>query len=283
MAALGAIVASAVAGAMAPTPTPPRSKAPVSRRSRPRTSSSARRSRSGARTSVRGRYKNTVVFKRDARRPCSSRPRSARRSCIRVTVSERLDRQLLVAGRHADRRRRSACASSPRSFGKKFTRGALVAARRAGAAAGPETPAEGKPDGDCDRDKVNEQGRRRRRQRPAARRDRGRAQDATRARRTPTATASTDGYEFQSARDLNDDEYQEPQTILPAPEKRPYPNPLYGDASVDYDGDSLTLGQEYSLWKATATRRPASTTSSTPTATSTRPTAATAPAAAPAA
>ena len=60
----------------------------------------------------------------------------------------------------------------------------------------------------------------------------------------------TDGYEFQSAVDLNDDEYQEPQNILPAPEKRPYPNPLYADASVDYDGDSLTLGQEFSLWKA---------------------------------
>ena len=60
----------------------------------------------------------------------------------------------------------------------------------------------------------------------------------------------TDGYEYQSARDLNDDEYQEPQTILPAPEKRPYPNPLFGDAAVDYDGDSLRLGQEYALWKA---------------------------------
>jgi hypothetical protein len=60
----------------------------------------------------------------------------------------------------------------------------------------------------------------------------------------------TDGYEYQSATDLNDDEYQEPQSILPAPEKRPYPNPLFADGGVDYDGDSLTLGQEFALWKA---------------------------------
>ena len=60
----------------------------------------------------------------------------------------------------------------------------------------------------------------------------------------------TDGYEYQSARDLNDDEYQWPQAILPAPVKRPYPNPLFADAEVDYDGDSLRLGQEYALWAA---------------------------------
>ena len=34
----------------------------------------------------------------------------------------------------------------------------------------------------------------------------------------------TDGYEIQSATDLNDDEYQIAQTVLPYPEKRPYPN-----------------------------------------------------------
>ena len=35
-----------------------------------------------------------------------------------------------------------------------------------------------------------------------------------------------DGYEYQSARDLNDDEYQQPNAFLPYPGKRPYPNPL---------------------------------------------------------
>ena len=35
-----------------------------------------------------------------------------------------------------------------------------------------------------------------------------------------------DGYEYQSARDLNDDEHQNPNQYLPYPEKRPYPNAL---------------------------------------------------------
>jgi hypothetical protein len=60
-----------------------------------------------------------------------------------------------------------------------------------------------------------------------------------------------DGYEYQSARDLNDDEDQTPNDYLPYPGKRPYPNPLFSDANVDYDGDSLTLAEEYRLWKFT--------------------------------
>jgi hypothetical protein len=59
----------------------------------------------------------------------------------------------------------------------------------------------------------------------------------------------TDGYEYQSARDLNDDEDQQPNDYLPYPGARPYPNPLFSDANVDYDGDSLTLGEEFALWK----------------------------------
>ena len=57
-----------------------------------------------------------------------------------------------------------------------------------------------------------------------------------------------DGYEYQSAVDLNDDEFQHPNTALPFPGKRPYPNPLFPDADVDYDGDTLTLKEEHDLW-----------------------------------
>jgi len=64
-----------------------------------------------------------------------------------------------------------------------------------------------------------------------------------------------DGYEQRSAQDLNDDEDQEPSQILPYPGKRPYPNALDpSDASTDYDGDSLTLGEEHKLWKYTLSR-----------------------------
>ena len=61
-----------------------------------------------------------------------------------------------------------------------------------------------------------------------------------------------DGFEFKSALDLNDDEFQDPNESLPFPGKRPYPNPLSGkDADTDFDGDVLTLGEEQALWKYT--------------------------------
>ena len=62
------------------------------------------------------------------------------------------------------------------------------------------------------------------------------------------ADSVPDGYEFRSAVDLNDDEFQHPNTALPYPGKKPYANPLFPDAGVDYDGDSLTLSEEYLLW-----------------------------------
>jgi hypothetical protein len=58
-----------------------------------------------------------------------------------------------------------------------------------------------------------------------------------------------DGYEYKSAVDLNNDDYQEPNQSLPYPGKRPYPNPLDpSDANVDFDGDSLQLAVEQTLW-----------------------------------
>jgi hypothetical protein len=61
-----------------------------------------------------------------------------------------------------------------------------------------------------------------------------------------------DGFEYRSAVDLNDDDFQQPNTSLPYPGKRPYPNPLDpSDAGTDYDGDSLTLSEEQSLWRYT--------------------------------
>jgi hypothetical protein len=64
-----------------------------------------------------------------------------------------------------------------------------------------------------------------------------------------------DGYEYRSAIDLNNDEYQDPNASMPYPGKRPYPNPLdKEDANTDYDGDSLTLGEEYKLWKFSYSR-----------------------------
>ena len=55
-----------------------------------------------------------------------------------------------------------------------------------------------------------------------------------------------DGYEYQSALDLNHYPGTQP---LPYPGKRPYPNALDpSDDETDYDGDSLELGEEFLMW-----------------------------------
>jgi hypothetical protein len=50
-----------------------------------------------------------------------------------------------------------------------------------------------------------------------------------------------DGWEYLSALDLN-------HNALPYPGKRPYPNALFADAEVDYDGDGLHASMEHALW-----------------------------------
>src|SRR5512133_2682434 len=52
----------------------------------------------------------------------------------------------------------------------------------------------------------------------------------------------SDGYEYWSALDLNG-------AAVPYPGKAPYPNALDGsDADIDFDGDGLTLKEEYQAW-----------------------------------
>jgi hypothetical protein len=54
-----------------------------------------------------------------------------------------------------------------------------------------------------------------------------------------------DGYEYQAALDLNRNANSS-AIPWPFPGKRPYPNPLdASDANTDFDGDSLTLAEEY--------------------------------------
>src|SRR4051812_42941147 len=57
-----------------------------------------------------------------------------------------------------------------------------------------------------------------------------------------------DGYEYNSAQDLNSTVLFGTGPLLPYPGKRPYPNALSQDQNVDYDGDGLSLGQEFALW-----------------------------------
>ncbi len=62
----------------------------------------------------------------------------------------------------------------------------------------------------------------------------------------------TDGYEYQSAIDLN-------SAAVPFPGKRAYANPLDGeDAANDFDGDGLTLTEEYGAWRFSGSPTPLS-------------------------
>lgn len=74
---------------------------------------------------------------------------------------------------------------------------------------------------------------------------------------TDTCKADTDGdgvndaFEYYSALDLNGN-------ALPYPGKRPYPNPLDGtDASKDFDGDGMTMQEEFAAWVYSGSPLPA--------------------------
>jgi ribosomal protein L31E len=198
----------------------------------------------------RGRFKNTVVFKRSGRAAMFVKAAKSTTRMLKVTLPDRLEKSLLVRnGETVPTKLRLRVLSA--RLGKRFTSGS-----RAPMVFPPAPPANGpggsnasKPDGDCDGDG----------QKNAVDTD----DDNDLLPDNLEATLGTDpcnydtdgdgvsdGYEYQSAVDLNDDEYQSPQSILPAPYKKPYPNALFKDADVDYDGDSLTLGDEFALWKA---------------------------------
>jgi hypothetical protein len=116
-------------------------------------------------------------------------------------------------------------------------------------AAGDDAPGSGAPDGDCDGDHVVNS--------VDTDDDNDLLPDTTELRyKLDPCNADTDGdlvtdgYEYRSAQDLNNDEYQEPNGAVPYPGKRPYPNPLdKADADTDFDGDSLTLVEEFRLWQ----------------------------------
>jgi hypothetical protein len=58
-----------------------------------------------------------------------------------------------------------------------------------------------------------------------------------------------DGWEYLSALDLN-------RNALPYPGKKPFPNALFKDAEVDYDGDGMFAFQEHAMWWIGSRQRP---------------------------
>jgi hypothetical protein len=199
---------------------------------------------------LRGRAKNTVVFQRAGAKAVFVKADIGTTKLLKVTIPDRLAGYLLVKDGAPVATRFQLRILAAR-FGKRFSAASaspLISARPAPGAK-PTTPVVAPADGDCDADGQKNGA--------DADDDNDLLPDAVElplgldpCKPDSDADGVTDGYEYQSARDLNDDEYQAPNQYLPYPGKRPYPNPLDpSDAGTDYDGDSLTLREEFALWK----------------------------------
>jgi hypothetical protein len=258
MTALVALIASALAVALAPDAFA-KTRAPVIKRVTPKNVAVGERLTLKGRHFLRGRGKNTVVFKRSGARAVFAKAELSTKKMLRVKVPATLQKFFVVrAGNPVPTQFRLRVLAH--KFGKRFTGNKLSPI-----VSGPRPPAAAVPSalGDCDRDGVKNKF--------DSDDDNDLLSDATESaigtdqcKLDTDADGVQDGYEYQSAKDLNDDEYQDPNAVLPYPGKRPYPNPLFADAGKDYDGDSLTLADEQALWIYTYARNHTATQTLTP-------------------
>jgi hypothetical protein len=201
----------------------------------------------------RGLNKNTVAFKRPGARVVFVRADKGTKKLLKVTLPKRLEKVLRIQRGTPVPTRLQIRVLSGR-FGKRFTklsRSPLVGPEKPPA---PPRPPEADPNADCDGDgQIN---------RVDTDDDSDLLSDTSEkgfkldpCKPDTDGDGAEDGYEFASARDLNDDEHQNPNRYLPIPEKRPYPNPLDGtDGATDHDGDTLSLKEEYDLWRYSRSR-----------------------------
>lgn len=227
----------------------------------------------------RGSAKNTVIFKRDGKRAVFVPVATATPTKLKFTIPEKLRSSLSRSGgtfvatrfrlrvlSHRFAKRYTTLSGSPVIVPLATQPGATAPAPGAtapAATAGPATtapaPAPAAPPPDCDGDGIVD----------AADTDDDAdllpdtVEQALRTEvcnRDSDADGMEDGWEYQSAIDLNSEScptggYPTPcAAARPAPVKRPYTNPLYPDTGVDYDGDWLPAGHEYAAWKRKGVR-----------------------------
>jgi hypothetical protein len=245
MAALAALVASAFAGAVAsPADAKNKTKPPVITKVAPMNVAVGESLTIRGRHFLRGRDKNTVVFKRARARAVFVKAQYGTAKMLKVTIPAALQ-AVFVTKNNVPQPTRFQLRILTTKLGKKFTsngRSPIVSGPR------PPAPPASAASGDCDDDGIKNS--------VETDDDNDLLPDTIEAQiNTDSCKADTDGdgvsdgYEYKSALDLNDDEYQEPNSLVFYPVKKPYPNPLYaGDANTDFDGDSLTLSEEQALW-----------------------------------
>jgi hypothetical protein len=247
MAAAAALLVSAAAGTSTADAA---SRAPVVKRITPKKVFVGETLTIRGKNFRRGVNKNTVAFKRRGAKVVLVPAAKGTTKLLKVELPKRLEKVLLVQNGTPVPTPLQVRVMSHR-FGKRFTSRAkspLVGPERPPA---PPRPKEADPNADCDGDgEVN---------RVDTDDDNDLLTDTyEKSLNLDGCKADTDGdkvedgYELQSARDLNDDEHQSSNQYLPYPEKRPYPNGLdKTDGAVDHDGDDLSLLEEYELWKLT--------------------------------
>ena len=249
MAALAALlITSAFAGATAaPAQAKKKAKAPVITKVSPMDVAIGEVLTIKGRYFLRGKKKNTVVFKRPGARAVFVKADLGTTKLLKVTLPAELQK-VFQTKNNAPVATRFQLRVLTTRLGRKYTpkkRSPVVSAPR------PAKPPQSAADGDCNGDGIKNSA--------TADDDGDLLPDTLEAQiNTDSCNVDTDGdgvedgYEYQSALDLNDDEFQQPNSNLFYPAKLPYPNPLYaGDANVDFDGDTLTLSEEQSLWKYT--------------------------------
>ena len=196
----------------------------------------------------RGVNKNSVAFKRKGAKAVFALAEKGTTKMLRVTLPKRLERVLtLQNGTRMPTRLNIRVLS--KKFGKRYTKNSkspIVGAEKPPA---PEAPVVIDPNGDCDGDgqanKVDTDD------------DNDLLSDTVEesiSKLLNQCSADTDGdgvedgYEYQSAVDLN----QNTGHSVPYPIKLPYPNALdKTDRDTDHDGDTLTLMDEFKLWNFT--------------------------------
>ena len=254
--ALGALLAPATAGAATATASKKAKKYPVVTSVSPMQTNIGKTLTIKGRNFKRGRNKNTVLFKRDGARAVFVKAQVGTSKLLKVKLSDKLAPVLKQVNGTATMTTFRIRVLSGR-LSKSFTTG------KRSPKIGPELPPEPpkiedqsvtNPEGDCDGDGVKNG--------VDGDDDNDLLSDAEElslkldpCKADTDGDAVEDGYELRSAQDWNDDEYQAPNGYLPYPSKRPYPNPLDGaDGPVDHDGDTLTLKEEYDLWKFTVSQ-----------------------------
>jgi hypothetical protein len=244
--ALGALLVPAVADAKAQTP--------VITKVTPKTADVGTKLTIQGKHFRRGKAKNSVLFRRDKGKALFVKADVSTTKKLTVIVPKTLEKYMLLDGSTPTPTRFRLRVLAAR-LSKAYTSAKLSpvigperSSKSSGNSGGAGVPAA--PDGDCDADGVKNGA--------DGDDDNDLLGDALELALVldpcvgdTDADGVEDGFEYQSAVDLNNDDYQTPNRSLPYPGKTPYPNPLFKDAALDFDGDGLSLSDEYKLWKYT--------------------------------